>query len=55
MRGFGHDLERCVATHPTATELNSWLEDDSVTNDIAQNLLEVAIVNFFGPDALENE
>ncbi len=35
-----------------AKELNSWLETDQVTPDMAENLLEVAIVNNFGESAL---
>ncbi len=35
-----------------ANELNSWLELDQVTPDMAKNLLEVTIVNNFGASAL---
>jgi len=36
-----------------AAELNSWLEIDSVSPDLARQLLEIAITNNFGPDALQ--
>ena len=35
-----------------ASELNSLLEVDSVTEDIAKQLLEITITNNFGPDAI---
>lgn len=35
-----------------ANELNSWLEIEQVTPDMAKNLLEVTIVNNFGASAL---
>ena len=34
-----------------SSELNSWLEVDSVTEDVAKQLLEITITNIFGPDA----
>ena len=36
-----------------ADELNEWLETDAVTPKLAKQLMEVAITNNFGPDALK--
>ncbi|MEM6689728.1 MAG: hypothetical protein AAF664_09900 [Planctomycetota bacterium] len=35
-----------------ASELNSWLEVDSVTANIAKQLLGITITNNFGPDVI---
>lgn len=35
-----------------AAELNSWLEIDGVSTELAGQLLEITITNNFGPDAL---
>ena len=32
-----------------AAELNSWLETEEVTTEMAHNLMEVTITNLFGP------